>query len=585
MRSLPFFAFSSLLLLSGCGSSETSTSGSGGTSAGVGGGTTTTTDTGGGTTGTTTDTSTGSGAPDGPIAGKVKRYDYVFDMQAMTADTKLAIDVAAPGGNCIDLQSRAALSGNVTWNGGPTTEASAQVGVFHACGPAVGPGPLQLEAPTKFLQKTYFNLDVGFSKTKDMAGGEFTYLLSWVKGCDAFGPCDNDPAALAEFHIDVKHAPGTTVLCPGELTYTDTNAHCDIAGTLAPTYSAVGWAADPLWKAKPFMSANGVDFVFYEVPTGKLASKLDPAVMSKFFGWITGLFGPFPYGNELRFAGGPTAWLGFEHPANIVLLENLDTAQTDYADALTHVAMHETTHQWAGDRSTIASGADFVWKEATAEYMPYVFEDENLPPDVAAATRKYWDTVSLFSNHYPRPTDKPELVVAVFYGDVYGPGPMVLYVQLEALIGRPAVIAGIQAFLKDPGARSVDDLRKAMEASSATDLKAYFDAWVFGSGAPEWPTMNVETSQVGSEVTVKVTQQNASGKIYPCVIEVDVQGATKTATAKIDFGLAPKDAFASAKVTLDEPVVSTVLDPRNKVVARDKAAMALPAKKPPVWIF
>jgi hypothetical protein len=28
-----------------------------------------------------------------------------------------------------------------------------------------------------------------------------------------------------------------------------------------------------------------------------------------------------------------------------------------------------------------------------------------------------------------------------------------------------------------------------------------------------------------------------------------------------------------------------VLDPRNKVVARDKAAMALPAKKPPVWIF
>jgi aminopeptidase N len=247
--------------------------------------------------------------------------------------------------------------------------------------------------------------------------------------------------------------------------------------------------------------------------------------------------------------------------------------------------MHETTHQWAGDRSTIATAGDFVWKEATAEYMPYVFEDEHLGAGVADATRGYWDGVSLQSLHYPRPTDDPPPAVQDFYGDVYGPGPMVLYVQLEALIGRDKVIAGIQAFLKDAGARSVADLEKAMETASGKDLKPYFDAWVFGAGVPEWPTMKVTTAQSGNEVTVTVTQENASGKLYGCVVEVDVKGATQTATATIDFGIAPQSAMATAKVTLTEPVMSTVLDPRNRVVAREKAAMAVAPKSRPVWIF
>lgn len=520
----------------------------------------------------------------GPIAGAVTRYDYVFDVDSLDADTSVTIDVAPPGGDCVDLESLVLPTGQVTWNDMPAASAEVSMGVFHACGAPVGPGPLKVRAPTTFLKKKYLGLDVGFSRTPDMAGGQFTYLLSWVGGCDTFGPCDDDPGTLAEFHFDIKHAAGVPVLCPGALTDSDAGVHCDIAGTLAPTYSAVGWASDPMWKRTPFMTANGVDWVFYEVPTGKLALSLDPATMTEFFGWITGMLGPFPYGKELRFAGGPTTWLGFEHPANIILYEDLASLSGPYADSMTHVTMHETTHQWAGDRVTIATAADFVWKEATAEYLPYVFEDEHLGAMVADVTREYWDSVSLQSQHYPRPTDDPMPVVSAFYGDVYGPGPMVLYVQLEALIGRPAVVSGIQSFLKDPGARSVDDLRKAMEAASGKDLSAYFDAWVFGQGVPEWPTMKVETTQVGSEVTVTVTQQNASGKVYPCVVEVDVKGASQTVTAAIDFGVMPQSAVASAKVTLAEAVVSTALDPKNRVVAREVGKPAT-VKPRPVWIF
>ncbi|MFO0614291.1 MAG: M1 family aminopeptidase [Polyangiaceae bacterium] len=538
--------------------------------------------------------STGTPPMPGPISGPIARYDYVIDVDTDAAVSTVTIDVAAPGGDCVDLESALGPAGAVKWNQEDALVAEVNAGAYHVCGSPVAPGPLAIRTPTTLVKKTFFGLDVGLSKKKDMAGGDFTYAVSWVGGCDLFGPCDDDPGALAsapleparlaEFHFDLAHGAGTTVLCPGTMSEGPMGTHCDLVG--APTYSAVGWAADTKWVRKPFMTASGVEWVFYEVPGGNLAGSLDPATMKTFFDWIVGLFGPFPYGNELRFAAGPTAWLGFEHPANIVLLEDLDTTATDYADAVTHVTMHEITHQWAGDRTTLATPLDFVWKEATSEYVPYVFEDEHLPAGVADASRAYWRAIALLATYFPRPTDTPAPAVSKFYGDVYGPGPMVLYIQLEPLIGRPTVLAGLKAFLAEPGVRSVDDLRAALEAASGKDLKPYFDAWVFGAGEPEWPTFSIATTAAGNEVTVTLTQENASGKIYPCVVEVEVAGATETALATIDFGLDPKSTSASAKVTLAEPVVTTKLDPRNRLIARLKAATPLAKPTPKrVWIF
>lgn len=569
MRSTLLLALCSAVSLVACSPDETGSPGGGGSggSPGTGG--------------------TGGGAPPtGLIAAPVTRYDYVFDATLLSADTKITFDVQAPGGDCVDLESLPLPSGQVTWNTEAAISATAENGVLHACGAGVAEGPLEVRAPTVFPEKKFYGLDVGYSVKTDMDGGDFSYLLSWVGGCDSFGPCDDDPGTLAEMHFEIVHPPGAPVLCAGVLTPGETSTRCDIEGTLAPTYSGVAWASDPLWQKKPFMTAGGVDWVFYEVPSGQLMASLDEATMTDFFGWLTGLFGPFPYGDELRFAGGPTAWLGFEHPANIVLHEELASLPTSYYDTLTHVTMHEIVHQWAGDRTTIASAPDFVWKEATAEYIPYVYEDEKLPANAGAASREYWDSVSLQAQHYPRPTDDPMPHVSKFYGDVYGPGPMVLYIQLEALLGREVVLAGLQAFLKEPGARSVDELRLAMEEASGKDLKPYFDVWVFGAGAPEWPTLKIEASQdANGEVTVTVTQQNASGKLYGCVVEVDVAGATQTVTAKIDFGIAPQSASATAKVMLPEPVMGTALDPRNRLVAREAAAALVQPEPRPVWIF
>ena len=535
---------------------------------------TTTTGAGGGGSG-----GAGGGAPTGPIDGAVGRYDIAFDLASRAATFQLGVDVAPPGGDCWSVACGLPVT-DVTWNDAPATSGVVDGNALAACGPGVpGGGALAVAARTVVPEQTFLGLDVGYSVLDDMDGGKFSYLLSWVGGCDRFGPCDDDPSRLVEVHLDVTHPEGTTVLCPGLRTDDAGGTHCDIAGTLAPTYSGVALAADPLWVRTPFTQAAGVDLVFYEVPSGKLAASLDPTSVGAFMDWITGRLGPFPYGNELRFAGGPTAWLGFEHPANIILYEDLPSLNGPYGDPTMHVTMHEVVHQWAGDRTTLASTLDFVWKEATAEYLAYVFEDEQRPPGEAAASLAYWDAASLGANWHPRPLDEPPPDVEDFYGDVYGPGPMVLYVQLESLLRRDKVLTAIASFLAQPGARSVDDLQKALEAASGSDLQAYFDAWVYGTGMPEWPTVSVAATQQGDQVNVTLTQLGATP--YGCVVEVDVVGATSTATALVDFGPAPTAAQASADVTLAEPFTSLVVDPRHRLVAKVMGA----ADPPPVVVW
>ncbi len=507
----------------------------------------------------------GAGGGDvGPIQATVERYALRFDLEARTLVTTLSLDVTVAG-DCFTIPSERDPS-SVLFDGAPATVTrSGDATVL--CGPSLGLGAHEVQATTTVEQKTYSGLDVGFSDTTDLSGDTFSYLLSWVGGCDHFGPCDDAPDRLVEITYDIDHPAGTVALCPGVLTPGATSTHCELSGARAPTYSAYAFAADPAWESAPLVSGGGVDVVLFEVPGGTLRDSIDAPSLASFLDWSTQRFGALPYGSELRLAGAPTVWLGFEHPANIVLDEHLGDTTLPYASAAQHVTMHEIAHQWAGDATTLASAQDFAWKEAISEYVAYVFEDESRPAGEADASRAYWDGISPGASYHVRPTDEPPPSVEAFYGDVYGPGPMTLFVQLEPLIGRDAVLTAIAAFLSGGGVRSVDDLRVALETASGEDLGDYFAAWVFGAGAPVWPVFTVTTTDVGGGmVEVTVTQSQAGGVTFPCRVEIDVAGASATATAEVDFGLHPATSSASVTIPFAEAVTSTSIDPRHRVI-------------------
>lgn len=504
--------------------------------------------------------------PPGEATARVERYDLAVDLRTGAARSTLTLAVEAPlESSCFTVPSDLPLSLAVV-TGADDARATPVAGGLTVCGALEESRTLRLQSSFVLPEQTQPGTNIGFSRTTDRTGRPFTYLLSWVGRCTALGPCDPSPAALTHFTFDLAHAPDEVALCPGVRTVSRGQTRCELLGTRAPTYSAFAAASNPGWARTQLSEGGGVSLVLHEVPEGTLRSDLDGSATADFLAWITSLLGPFPYGPELRLATGPTRWLGMEHPANIVLMEDYASLPPVYADVPLHAVLHEIVHQWAGNRTTLAATRDFVWKEALAEYLAYLFEEQRSTA-AAAQTRTTWHRQAISAPTYPVPTDAEEPSLEVISAGAYGTGPMLLFLQLEPLLGRDGVLAGIQRFLAEPGARSTEELRDALEASSGAELGAYFDAWVFGTGEPAWPTFVADVASAGGTASVTLTQTGGrAGVVYPCVVEVELRGATQTSRAIVPFPLGGTSSVATASVSFAEPVTGFTVDPDRRVV-------------------
>lgn len=461
--------------------------------------------------------------PTGPITASVTHYDFAFDIDTRAAHAKLALAVTT-GGDCITLPFRAQSPANALLDGQPAT-AAVDREMLTVCGVGVKSGATtELEIDVEIPLATLSTSQVGYSITKDVQQNPFYYLVSWVGGCDRFGPCDNRADQFATYHFTVTHPATFMARCPGTITeVSPTQTECDFEHAGGPTYSTFGVAAYPAWTTTDKGSWDGVKVTVYDRASTDIAAAIDPAWHTGFIAWMQSEFGPYPYGDELRILTAPTYWSGFEHPGNIVLDDGLaHQTQPIYADTTQHVLDHEMAHMWAGDQTTIASTYDFVWKESMAEYLSYVYEDMQAPT-VARRTVGAWKLLGQTAKYYPVPTDMPALFD--YYGDVYGPGPMVLFRQLEVMTSREAVLAGIQSVLGSPRALSVDELIAALEQSTGLDLDGYAAAWIRGGGKPDWPRYDVTFTPGAETSTLALDQINEKADARGCKFHVALLGA------------------------------------------------------------
>ena len=183
--------------------------------------------------------------------------------------------------------------------------------------------------------------------------------------------------------------------------------------------------------------------------------------------WMRVEFGPYPFGAELRVLTAPTYWSGFEHPGNIVLDDAL-AKQNGRRTCTTWRTSSITRWRTSGpatrprSRAPTTSCGRSRWPSTST----FVYEDM-ADPAAAASTAAIWKSGSSLARSTSRCRgDKPALFD--YYGDVYGPGPMVLFRQLEVLSSRDAVLAAIKSVLGTPHALSVDDLVAALEREPAS---------------------------------------------------------------------------------------------------------------------
>lgn len=502
--------------------------------------------------------------PTGAIDAHVTHYAYTFDLDSRAAHATLTATVDT-GGDCWQLPFRAQGATAVELGGAPARSAVVDAATLVACGAGWPAGAtLVLDVDTTIPLATLGPSQVGYSITRDADGNPFYYLVSWIGGCDRFAPCDSRPDRFATYAFDVTHPAALTVRCPGtigEPSPTETTCTFDHDG--GPTYSTFGIAAYPAWTQRDEGTWGGVKVTLYDRASTGIAAAIDPAYHAGYVSWLASELGPYPYGDELRVLTAPTYWNGFEHPGNIVLADTLaHQRRPPYANNVAHVLDHEIAHMWAGDQTTLAGTYDFVWKESMAEYLSFVWEDTS-SPTAGLVTAGAWKGFAAGARYFPVPADKPDLFA--YYGDVYGPGPMILFRQLEVMSSRAQVLAAIKSVLGHPHALTVDELVAALARETGLDLTAYARAWIHGSGAPAWPSFALVFTAATGTSTLAVHQTNPSVERRGCKFHVALHGAAADQVA-----LVVVDTFAGgADQTLTVPtpafaVTSLVLDPLDE---------------------
>lgn len=530
--------------------------------------------------------------PTGPITLDITHYDYRFDMDSLAASVTITATVTV-GGDCLDLPYRAGELQTAETKLDSVVARSVTVdnNVAHICGTGYFAGEtLTVDAAMLVEKQTLHDAsniatDVGYSDHNDRFGNDQRYLVSWVEGCDQFGPCDHDPGHFATYKFTVTHPAELTVRCPGTITDVDaTTTTCDFAFPGGPSYSTFGVIGSANYTVTNHTFKDLSVELYDHAGTG-IAARVDDAFHTGFIDFMESHFGPFPFGTQLRVLAADTYWAGFEHPGNIVLSDGLGPLPpptgVHYKDPLQHILDHEMTHQWAGDQTTIATLLDFVWKESMAEYLAYCYE-ELTDPDAALMTRRVWKADANGAGYFLVPEDQPTPRLIDYYGDVYGPGPLILFKQVEMLSSRDAVLTALASVLGQQRALSEAEVEDALEASTGLDLSAYFAAWAHGSGAPVWP--RISATYTAGVLTVSQTNQ-ASG-VRPCKFKVELRGAnpderqaveidTFTDGPDQDITVSPVPAFA---------VVSTAIDPDAECLVFASTAAAAPAQRPRAYL-
>ena len=515
----------------------------------------------------------------GDVTAHVEHYDYKFDVATRAAHATVTLGVDAAG-NCASLPVRTPLTA-VSADGAPAVEATQTATSIHICsasGHAAGE-TMTIEADTTVALATLSTSQVGYSVTNDASSNPLSYLVSWVNGCDQFGPCDSRPDQFATYTFDVTHDATLMVRCAGTITeVSDTETTCDFDHPGGPTYSTFGFAAYPraAWPITDKGMWGSVHALVYDRPQTGTAAAIDATYHAGFVSWMEATFGAFPFGTELRILTAPTYWSGFEHPGNIVLDDGLAHINfPQYANTVAHTLDHEMAHQWAGDQTTIKGTYDFVWKESMAEYLAYVYEDSQNPA-VALRTANVWKGDSAQAHYYPVPLDQPALFD--YYGDVYGPGPMVLFRQLEVLSSRAQVIAALQSVLGQQRALSVDELLAALTAKTGLDLTQYASDWIKGSGKPTWPRL-VATYANGA-LTVHTMSGKGGCKFHVALSNDD---GSQTQLVEVDtFHTSGDQTLTVAAPTFT--VTKTVIDPLHECLVFEGTSAIAPAPRARPWL-
>ena len=223
-------------------------------------------------------------------------------------------------------------------------------------------------------------------------------------------------------------------------------------------------------------SESGVRLTYW-TPRGDPVAQRQVRSAERELGWVEDKLGPYPF-STLGVLVVPSR-SGMETQTMITL------GNTDYTLS-PEVMVHELVHQWWGDQVTPETWPDLWMNEGMAMYLQALWQSEQYDVPVEDYLGE-WDQVHQVERDSAGPP--ADYNPAMFgEGNVYHP-PALMWHQLRGDLGDALFWRLVRAWpvSQDNGNASYDEITAWWSRESGRDLRPFFDRWLLGEAAPEWP--------------------------------------------------------------------------------------------------
>lgn len=218
--------------------------------------------------------------------------------------------------------------------------------------------------------------------------------------------------------------------------------------------------------------------------------------------------GPYPF-ERVGYTGTPGGLGAMEHASNISYPFSGWTGNTDREEWYAH----ELSHMWFGNKVTCASAEDMWLNEGWAVWC------ESLVREGISGKQAYKDYIRIKLKDVLQKTHITDGGYFALYGipqtitygsTVYQKGGQVVH-TLRGYMGDSLFFNGIKAYLQKYAYNyaTTHDLLNFLSSYSSSDLKPFFDAWIFTPGFPHFSVDSAVSvkSKSGYGVTVYVRQR------------------------------------------------------------------------------
>jgi aminopeptidase N len=357
-------------------------------------------------------------------------------------------------------------------------------------------------------------------------GSEYIYTLFVPMDASMAFPCFDQPDLKGRFTLEVT-APANWAVISNSPVETSENGRTTFGETRPISTYLFAFAAGPFQEMQHiFVRRSQAARARSEIPQVEDIAQRGMRFLADYFAQPF----PFPKYDMVLIPG--FAYGGMEHAGATFLREEsvlFRTAPTE-TDRFNRniLVLHELTHQWFGDFTTMRWFDDLWLKEGFAEYMAFRTMAA-LAPEQHVWARFYQEikpsaygidvtkgTTPIYQN-IGNLTDAKSAYGAIVYDKAPG-----LLRQLAFLLRDTEFRNGLRIYLHEHpyGNAGWMDLVKAFERASGQDLTRWADAWIRRRGMPLIRTAWACDGQRLTEFTLTQKDALGEGGIWPLATEI-----------------------------------------------------------------